>query len=133
MEPDLYSLFEIENDSQCCSFLGTFSSEIFALEYYKEYLASTLKKKIDNCEEYLNETKTSDENVKKMFRSQRKAVRISLSGFKKQMELLNSISLTEESFSKYFRKISGGEDEEKSFILLRHKINECFTKELNGI
>lgn len=115
MEPELYSLFILNNinNDKVISFLGTFSSELFALDYLKELYQKRIEETILECETSLSKNGLTEFELE--------TTKLSLVSTRNDLEKLKTLSPTQDSLKEFIKIIGGGMVD---FSIVRHRINE---------
>lgn len=125
MEPELYSLFILNNinKEKIISFLGTFSSELFILDYLKELYQKRIEKTVLEYEAQITNNNLTE------FESE--ILNFSINSAKRDLQKLKTLSLTQDSLREFVKTISGGMAD---YTIVRHRINEVLknTNNLSG-
>lgn len=119
MEPELFSLFML-NANKTISFIGTFSSELFALDYLKDFYQRKIEKAILEHEAQITNNNSTEFESELSY--------LSIDSIKRDLEKLKTLSPTQDSLREFIKTISGGMED---YTMVRHRINEVLKNTSN--
>lgn len=119
MEPELYSLFML-NANKTISFIGTFSSELFVLDYLKDFYQRKIEKAILEHETQITNNDSTEFESELSY--------LSINSIKRDLEKLKTLSPTQDSLREFIKTISGGMED---YTMVRHRINEVLKNTSN--
>jgi len=119
MEPELYSLFML-NANKTISFIGTFSSELFVLDYLKDFYQRKIEKAILEHEAQITNNNSTEFESELSY--------LSIDSIKRDLEKLKTLSPTQDSLREFIKTISGGMED---YTMVRHRINEVLKNTSN--
>jgi len=119
MESELYSLFML-NANKTISFIGTFSSELFVLDYLKDFYQRKIEKAILEHEAQITNNNSTEFESELSY--------LSIDSIKRDLEKLKTLSPTQDSLREFIKTISGGMED---YAIVRHRINEVLKNTSN--
>ena len=119
MEPELFSLFML-NANKTISFIETFSSELFALDYLKDFYQRKIEKAILEHEAQITNNNSTEFESELSY--------LSIDSIKRDLEKLKTLSPTQDSLREFIKTISGGMED---YTMVRHRINEVLKNTSN--
>lgn len=130
MGSDLYALHVCPAAYYSITFLGVFSSELFALDYLKEYTQKYFENCIENNEKNLRgesgfaNTLSEEENNSINLEMQKEIETVS-----KHLWQLNKLDHSLKAYQEFFKRITTGDNRYSydlgKVFLTRLKVNEC--------